>query len=225
MIQTRSLFVVFLAASSFVVAGCEQKSSPPPTSSAGQGLNNLASNPTSIPGKSAAMGKNAVAGIEARQDEAANAANQITGQGGAEFVIGGIKFAVPKEWKSVAPSSGMVKATYMIADAGNAQCNFSTAGGDVQSNIDRWRKQMTDAAGAPITGDVTEHSAGGFRVYLFKATGNYSSMSAGKQANTAFRGAIIQMPSESVFVRLTGPADKIGPAETAWEQMVLGLSR
>ena len=221
----RTISAAFVAASLLTVVGCESKTPPPPSPSSGQGLKHLASNPPSIPGKSAAMGKGAAAGIQKNQDDAANAANQISGQSGAEFVIGGVKFAVPEGWKSVPPSSSMTKATYIIADAGNAQVNFSTAGGDVPSNIERWKKQITDESGQPVSGETSEHTVAGFRVYIYKATGTFASMTGGKQANTAFRGAIVQMPSQSVFVRLTGPADKIGSAESAWEQMVLGLTR
>ena len=221
----RTISAVFVTASLLAVVGCESKTPPPPTSSSGQGLNNLSANPTSIPGKSAAMGKAAVAGIQKNQDDAANAANQISGQAGTEFVIGGVKFAVPEGWKSVAPSSPMTKATYIIANAGNAQVNFSTAGGDVPSNIERWKKQITDESGQPVSGETVEQTAAGYKIYIYKATGTFASMTGGKQSNTAFRAAIVQMPSQSVFVRLTGPADTIGPAEAAWEQMVLGLTR
>ena len=225
--QTRIVPGVVVCAMVLVGAGCEQKTPPPPapvSSTSGQGLNNLSSNPKSLLGKSAASGKNAAAGIQNQQDIAANAANQISGQSSTEFVVGGLKFAIPDGWKSVTPSSSMVKATYIIQSAG-AQCNFSTAGGDVGSNIDRWKKQVADAAGQPVEGETTDFTAAGFKVVIYKVNGTYASMSAGKQPGTAFRGAIIQMPVESVFVRLTGPAEKIAEVEGAWEQMVKGLSR
>ena len=227
MIQTRAVGGVVVAALALCGSGCESKTPPPPapaSSSSGQGLNGLASNPKSLLGKSAAMGKSAAAGIENQQDIAANAANQISGQSSTEVVVGGLKFAIPEGWNSVAPSSSMVKATYMIESAG-AQCNFSTAGGDVLSNLDRWKKQMTNAAGEPLEGEVEETTALGFKLVIYKATGTYAAMSGGKQSNTAFRGAIIQMPVQSVFVRLTGPAEKIGAVDGAWEQMVKGIAR
>ena len=197
MIQTRTVCGVVVAGAALCGLGCESKTPPPPaptpaSSSSGQGINNLASNPKSLLGKSAAAGKNAAAGIQNQQDIAANAANQISGQSSTEVVVGGLKFAVPEGWKSVTPSSSMVKATYLIESAG-AQCNFSTAGGDVASNLDRWKKQVTNAAGEPVEGEVEETTALGFKVVIFKATGTYASMSGGKQANTAFRGAIIQI--------------------------------
>lgn len=181
--------------------------------------------PTSIPGKSAAMGKDVARGIQGAQDDAANAANQISGQGGSEVVVGGLKFAVPTDWKSVAPSSTMTKATYMIPSAGNAQCNFSTAGGDVASNIHRWKTQITDASGQPVEGETSEHTVAGMPVTIFKATGTYAGMSGPKQANTAFRGAIVKAPAGMVFVRLTGPAGSIASVDAQWESMVLGFGK
>ena len=226
MIQTRTFSAVIACLGLLgVMPGCEQKTPPPPSSSSGQGINNLASNPQSILGKSAAMGKKAAAGIESRQDEAANAANQISGQGASEEVIGGLKFAIPEGWNKGTPSSSMVQATYTVPAAGNAQCNFSTAGGDVESNLDRWRSQLTNDSGQPVDGDVSQFEVGGYQVTIFRATGTYAAMGGHKQSNTAFRGAIIKMPAQGVFIRLTGPADNIGAADGAWEQMVRGFSR
>jgi hypothetical protein len=223
---TRTALASFVTASLLIaLSGCEQKTPPPPGASSGQGLNNLAANPQSTYGKSAASGKKVIAGIERQQDAAANAANQITGQSASELVVGGVKFAIPEGWTGATPSSSMVQATYKIAGAGNAQCNFSVAGGDVDSNLNRWRSQITNSEGKPVEGDVTQTTASGFRVTIFKATGTYAGMGGNKQANTAFRGAIIQMPSQSVFIRLTGPADAIAAADGAWEQMVMGLTR
>src|SRR5437868_7732802 len=102
------------------LAACENRTPAPPA-----GISNLSSNPTSIPGKSAKMGKDVAGKIQGQQDIAANAANAISGQSSSEYVIGGLKFPIPEGWKSVAPSSSMTKATYVISAAGNAQCNFS----------------------------------------------------------------------------------------------------
>jgi hypothetical protein len=223
--KTRALSAVLLSVGLVVMAGCDQKTPPPPSASSGQGINNLASNPQSILGKSAAMGKNAAAGIERQQDAAANAANQITGQSGSEVVVGGLKFAIPDGWKQGAPSSSMVQSTYTIPAAGSAQCNFSTAGGDLQSNIDRWRSQITDESGKPVQGDVTTEQVAGFQVTIFKATGTYAAMGGHKMPNTAFRAAVIKMPAESVFVRLTAPADQVDAVDGPWDQMIRGASR
>jgi outer membrane murein-binding lipoprotein Lpp len=208
-----------------LLAACENKTpAPPVTSTSGSGINNLSSNPTSIPGKSAKMAKDTVAKVQGAQDTAANAANQITGQSSSEVVVGGLKFAVPEGWKSTQPSSTFTAASYLIPAAG-AQCNFSTAGGDVDSNIKRWQGQLADDAGQPVQGEIIQEQVAGLRVTIFKASGSYSGMGGTKQANTAFRGAIVQTPSQSVFVKMTGPADKIGSADAAWDAMVKGFTQ
>jgi hypothetical protein len=202
------------------------RSPAPPSPTAGKGISNLSETPNSILGKSAKSGKNAAAGIQARQDEAANAANQISGQSASEEVVGGLKFAIPDGWKKGSPPNSMVKSLYTIPSAGNAQCTFATAGGDVASNIDRWRKQVTDASGQPVEGEVRQETAMGLRVTIYKATGTFSGgMSGSKQSNTAFRGAIIQAPASTIFVKLVCPADRIGAADGAWEQMVMGFGQ
>lgn len=214
--MTSTLKLLGILALSASLAACDRTPAPP-SPTAGKGISNLSAAPTSIPGKSAKMGKDAAAGIQAQQDVAANAANQISGQGSSEEVVGGLKFAIPEGWTKGTPSSNMTKATYMVPGAGNAQCNFSTAGGDVASNVERWKKQISDANGKPVEGETIQEMAGGLRVTIFKANGTYTEMSGAKKMNTAFRGAIIQAPASTVFIRLTGPADKIGPADSAWE--------
>ncbi len=217
MSSTHTLLAAF-AVIPFLVA-CESRTPPPPA-----GISNLSSTPTSIPGKSAKMGKDVAGKLQGAQDAAANAANQITGQSSAEVVVGGLKFGIPEGWKSTQPSSSMTAASYLIAAAG-AQCNFSTAGGDVDSNIKRWQGQITDASGQPVQGEVSQETVAGIRVTIFKATGTYAGMGGSKQANTAFRGAIIQAPANMVFVKMTGPADKIGAADAAWDQVVKGFTQ
>ncbi|HVU64613.1 MAG TPA: hypothetical protein VHC70_11595 [Phycisphaerales bacterium] len=214
-----------MAAMAASLCACDRTPAPP-SPTAGQGINNLSGNPTSIYGKSAKLGKDAAAGIQAQQDRAANAANQIMGQGASEQVVGGLKFAIPEGWKKGTPSSSMIAASYTVPSAGNAVCTFTTAGGDVASNIERWKKQMTDASGQPIEGEVQQETAGGLRVTIYKATGTFSGgMTGSKQANTAFRGAIIQGPAEMVFVKLICPADHAGEVDSAWQQMVMGFGR
>lgn len=222
--MTRTLKILGVVALAGSVAACDRTPAPPAT--AGKGISNLSSNPTSIPGKTAKMGKDAVGGIQARQDDAANAANQITGQSSGEQVVGGLKFAIPEGWKKGTPSSTMLAASYTVPSAGNGVCTFSTAGGDVASNINRWKLQMTDASGQPVEGEVLEETVGGMRVTIYKATGTFSGgMSGSKQPNTVFRGAIIQAPANTVFIKYTGPADKAAAATAAWDQMVMGFGR
>lgn len=216
------------AAISMGLAGCEDKSAPPASagSTSNQPLGNLSGNPQSIPGKSAAMGKGAARGLQGAQDAAANAANDISGQSAGEVVVGGLKFAVPSGWTKGTATSQFTAASYQVPSAGSsALCNFSTAGGDVASNLNRWRTQIKDASGQQVDGETIEQTVAGMPVTIFKATGTYAGMSGAPQPNTAFRGAIIKAPSGLVFVRFTAPASSIGAADGEWENMVTGFSR
>lgn len=207
-----------------ILGGCDQKTPAPPASSSNnQPLGNLASNPQSVLGKSAQAGKNAAAGMQGTQDAAANAANQISGQGN-EVVVGGLKFSVPEGWTAGTPNQ-FVKAKYTIPAIAGAEVSFSTAGGDVNSNLSRWRGQIKGSDGQPATGNIREETVGGQKITIYKAVGTYEGMSGVKQPNTAFRGAIIQMPSQSVFVKVTVPADKAAQIDSVWEQMVTGFSK
>lgn len=218
------VFATCAIGAGLMLGACDQKTPAPPTTAGNnQPLGNLASNPQSVLGKSAQAGKNAAAGMQGAQDAAANAANQVSGQAG-ELVVGGLKFNVPESWKAGTPSQ-FVKASYTVPNVSGALVNFSTAGGDVNSNLSRWRGQIKNADGQPATGDVSEHTVGGLGVTIYKATGTYEAMSGGKQPNTAFRGAIIKMPSQNVFVRLTVPADKAQMIDAEWERVVMGFGK
>lgn len=207
------------------LAGCEEKA--PPTVSkpqGGQPLGGLSDTPNSILGKTAKSGKNAGAAIERQQDQAANLANEISGQSG-ELVVGGLKFAVPSEWKAGKPASSMTAASYTLP-GGSGVCTFATGiGGSVMDNINRWKSQVTGPTGSPVEPTITEHTAAGMKVTIVAMQGTFAAMNGAKQPNSGFRGAIIQSTTGNVFVRMNGPADQVSAQDAAFERMVLGVSR
>src|SRR3954468_14082788 len=86
--------------------GCEEQASPPPPSgnSGGSGpLSNLSEQPTSLPGRSAAAGRNAARQMSQEQSRAMGTAQEITGEAAA-IEAAGLQWSVPSEWEKVKAS-------------------------------------------------------------------------------------------------------------------------
>lgn len=216
------------------IAACEDKSPPPASaqSSSSKPLSGLAETPTSLPGKSAGMGRAAGQAMAQASEQAASMADQISGAPGT-VAVGGVAFKTPEGWQSVSPPNRIQAAALQVAaDQGHGETAvafFTNLGGDVESNVNRWRQQVTNpTTKQPADASVTKHTAGGMKVTLVSMQGTYAGMSSGSSkpvANTGFRGAIIEAPRGNVFVRLTGPADAVSGASADFEKMVLGAAK
>src|SRR5262245_22005453 len=89
--MTRRLSTVVLALAVLPLVACEDKSAPPSSAHASNSpLGGLADKPNSIPGKSAAMGRDVAAKAQAAQDAASNMANSDSGQSNNEVIAGGL---------------------------------------------------------------------------------------------------------------------------------------
>lgn len=197
------LFVAVLAA-----ASCDSKA-PPSASGGGGGLSGLADSPTSIPGKSAADARKLVGTIGNSQDEASNLANDISGQGNT-LTAGGISFTIPERWEKLTTTDKMQTALYRLAaDEGGGETTVALFGnlmGNVQSNIERWRGQVTKDDGQKAEPRVTTAVVQGFTVTMVSLDGSYAGMKGGSMSDAGFRGVLIEVGGQKmVCLRLTGP--------------------
>jgi hypothetical protein len=212
-----------------VIGGCDSKAPPASATQpqSGGALGGLRENPTSIPGKSAAMGRDVARAAAGAQDQASNLANDISGGG---INVGGLKFTAPDSWTQTQPANRMQAAALRV-DNDTTVAFFGNIGGDVDSNINRWRTQMSDGSGKPVDAKITTDSAAGMKVTFVSMEGTYKGMSGGAddspKANTGFRGAILAGNDGKpvAFVRLTGPVSKVKSVEAEFRQMVLGASK
>lgn len=140
---------------------------------------------------------------------------------------GGLTFAVPAGWKSVPPSNSMRAAELVVADpSGDASKNctvaFSMARGDVQSNIDRWSGQVRDAAGQPTKANVTKRQVAGETVHIAEMTGAFSPGMGDTRTlqNWTMRGAIVELPGDMLFIKMTGPAEQMAAAAKGFDQLI-----
>ena len=128
----------------------------------------------------------------------------------AKVDVDGLKFTVPAGWKSVEPTSAMRKAELQVTVAGVdkplSAVFFHFPGGDVETNIGRWKGQLTGT----VDTKTEEIEAGGKKVTIFQGTGTYTDPfgGLGAQDNFALIGALIPVDdSGPVVIKLAGPKD------------------
>jgi len=139
----------------------------------------------------------------------------------------GISFPLPAGWVQSPPSNAMrlpeAKAPDASGDAAKA-CGvvFSTAGGEVQANIDRWAGQVRDAEGKPATPKISKRTVAGFPATIAEMSGTYSAGmgDTAQHAGWMLRGIIVESPSGLLFIKMTGPAEQMAAAGKAFDQML-----
>lgn len=237
MSMSKAIVVLVVSA---LVSGCGQ-SPPPPASATGTGsgggggnpIDKLAENPNSLLGKSAATARNTRRMAESAQDAAVGTAQEISGE--AEGLnLSGLLWSAPTKWQKVAkPSSTMRAAEFNVpSDAGNGPGQvafFTNVGGDAASNIERWRTQFVDSAGTAPAADVSKRTIAGCKVSLVTIRGLFKGGQPGGPAEDSpdygLRGAIVEGPKGSVFIKFLGPEATLVENEAAWMTMVNGMRK
>lgn len=150
---------------------------------------------------------------------------------GATVGVLGLKFSVPQGWRQVPPANSMRLAEIQVPDAsGDAakSCTiaFSSAGGTVESNLDRWSGQIHDAMGNPVKGAVVKSQVAGNAASTIELEGVYAGMGDGQpKSNWMLRGTIIDTPEGLLFVKMTGPAEQMKAAGAAYKAMLEGVKK
>lgn len=144
---------------------------------------------------------------------------------------GGLKFQVPKEWKSAPPKSAMRKAEVTIAPASGdkdpailAVFAFPGGAGGVNANLERWQNMFRDAGGnVPKLEPKTLKSKTGVAVTRVELAGTYTEPTFGQGAPTpkaGYRllGAIAETAEMAYFLRMTGPENTMKGAAAAFDK-------
>jgi hypothetical protein len=207
--------IVVMACAALVAAGCEEK----PRAAA-----------PAVPPPKAAVPQPIAPKMEATPAAAAPAAPAAAS--GERVTVAGLSLAVPSGWKSVTPSNPMRLAELSVPDAsGDASkaCTvaFSTAGGDIAANIERWAGQVKDGSGQPSKATPTTKTVAGMTVHVVEMTGAFSAGmgDATVRENWMLRGAIVETPTGLLFIKMTGPAEPMAAAGPAFNSMIDGLTK
>ncbi len=139
----------------------------------------------------------------------------------SQAATGEVTYKVPDGWTVEKPSSEMRVAQYKLPKAeGDGDDALLVVyyfgpgqGGTPQANIDRWVNMVKQPDGSPSTDKAKMETliVNGLKVSTVDVQGNYSGGmsqdSAPKDSKAIYRlrGAVIETPKGSYFVKLTGP--------------------
>jgi len=139
---------------------------------------------------------------------------------------------VPSGWVSEKPSSDMRLAQFKLPKAGNDSEDALLVvyffgkgqGGTPEANIDRWVAQVKqpDGSDSKDKAKVGKLTVNGLQVNTVDVSGNYSGgMSADSAPHDSksiyrLRGAIVETPGGSYFVKLTGPENTVNHWDQAY---------
>jgi len=148
--------------------------------------------------------------------------------GGASSVeVLGLKLAVPNGWTVAPPSNSMRLAEIHVPGAGGDAAQaclvvFSSAGGTVQSNMDRWQGQVKGGT----AGERVEQQVGGMKVTTAEFVGTYAGMGEGPaKEGWMLRGSIVETPAGLLFIKMTGPKAAMEGQRDAFHAMVASIAK
>jgi hypothetical protein len=148
-----------------------------------------------------------------------------------------LKFTVPAGWIEEERTSSMRVAQYKLPKAATDNEDASLVlyyfgqgqGGSTAANIERWVGQMKQAdGGTPTSAPKEEHfEANGLKVTTVDVAGTYVAETAPGSGtfhnNPAYRlrGAVVETPNGSYFVKLVGPEKTVAH----WNESFLSYLR
>jgi hypothetical protein len=137
-------------------------------------------------------------------------------EAGGILQVLGVAIPIPEGWTEVEPGNRMRLAELQIPGEPPTVITFTTAGGDVRANLDRWAAQFS---GGPPPQFATRTVAG-MTIHTAAVEGTYRNMAEPPQENFALRGAVIPTPLGQLFIKMAGPADQVARETAAFNQMV-----
>lgn len=131
---------------------------------------------------------------------------------GGNSSVGITSWAAPDGWTQ-APDKPMRTVTFTMGDDGKTECyvtSLSGPAGGVEANINRWRQQMGQA---PLDGtalaELPTITILGKPSPMIKIKGDFTGMSGEGGSSYELLGAICPLDSETIFVKMTGPASEV----------------
>jgi hypothetical protein len=158
--------------------------------------------------------------LEAKSD-AEKPAAEGDAAGMKERNFDGAIFQVPATWEESPRKSDFITAEFQVTGSGGpARLTLSTAGGDVASNIQRWRGQFTPSPSDPQPKESTL-TVDGKDATLVELFGTFrDGFSGDSQPNGAMLGVVIPLQKTNYFVKLTGPQPTLTEARDAFLKFV-----
>src|SRR5581483_6987634 len=142
--------------------------------------------------------------------------------------------ATPASWKRTEPTGFLAKFRlyqFEVPGAdGNAEVIISPpAGGSVEANIERWKKQFSGKAASEP--QVNTFKVDGVPVTYLDVSGSYQGAPFAPNAKTERKenyrllGAIFESQNGPYFIRLIGPAKTVADNKQAYEQWLKSFKK
>jgi hypothetical protein len=153
------------------------------------------------------------------------------GNKGGPVELDRITLEAPAGWERREASSGFVLAEFYLpkteGDERDGRLTVSTAGGDIEANIERWRGQF---GGKPDEESRRTIEASGLEVTLVDFAGEFEDQRgpfapATKQPDSRMLAAIIPVDDELFFVKAVGPEKTIAAHEEQFVAFVESVKR
>jgi hypothetical protein len=132
---------------------------------------------------------------------------------------GGPSFEVPPGWRTLRPKVTPFVRQLLSFEVGEgdkiAKITATPAGGDLLSNINRWRREdlgMELTTEANLKRELTDLKVAGFDAFYV----DLNSPAAGKR----ILGVIVPMPEQSLFFKMIGPAGLVGEQKRNFEAFI-----
>lgn len=147
------------------------------------------------------------------------------------------KYDVPEDWKAQQPRTPMRKAQYALpGDAGDGEMILfyfgQGEGGDVESNLARWKAMFATTDGQPVPDDackVERLTVNDLKVTTLDVSGTYrepammNPQAPPERPNYRMLCAIVEMPNGNWFFKGTGPAATMARHEASFRKLVQSL--
>ncbi len=136
----------------------------------------------------------------------------------------------PEGWVVVEPASSMIQAEFALpkadGDQSDGRLTVMRAGGSIDANVERWRKQFEELEEKPIE----ELDVSGVKVTLVDLSGTFNEQRgmmmgpATKRPGYQMLGAIIQDPEGMLFVKAYGPKNTMAKHAAPFHSFVKSLA-
>ncbi len=114
----------------------------------------------------------------------------------------------------VAPCADLIVSVFKMGD-----------GGSVDANIGRWKNQFQNTDGSPAQPTRSQRVVAGASVTRVDLKGAWKGMGMGEaQNNSEQLAAAIELPQETIYIRMVGPESTVEAARKDFEAMVDGLA-
>ncbi len=144
--------------------------------------------------------------------------------------LAGVRWAgrEPLTWRE--PSRPMRNGEYVVEGEGGEAVltvfHFPGMGGDLASNLERWKGQFQSSEGGAVDAEPQTRTVSGLEVHTLDVEGTFAAGMMGPstpQPDHRLLGAIVRGPNGPVFFKLVGPSATVAQAAEAFEALVASL--